>query len=82
MFTKNRKIIKLGENFDSFAQFEQVFKTHCEHTYQIFTKRSSRLLNLNHIRNGTDEQKELIKNQIIYEDIGWVYSYADVRIEN
>ena len=45
-------------------------KTHCEQTYQIFTKRSSRLLNLNHIRKGTDEQKELIKNQIIYEDIG------------
>jgi hypothetical protein len=63
------KSITKGQNFDSFAEFDKVFKTYCDKTHQVYNKRSCRQLKIEDIRTGTIEEKELIKNKIVYKDI-------------
>ena len=63
------KSIKLGEKFDSFDEFERLFKTYCNQTHQNFLKRSSRFLKIEDIRIGTIEERELKKSMIIFKDI-------------
>ena len=61
--------IKKGQKFDSFDEFERLFKTYCNQTHQNFLKRSSRFLKVEEVRIGTDEERELKKNKIIFKDI-------------
>ena len=61
--------IKKGQKFDSFDEFERLFKTYCNQTHQNFLKRSSRFLKFEEVRIGTDEERELKKNKIIFKDI-------------
>ena len=61
------KSIKLGEKFDSFDEFDRLFKTYCNQTHQNFLKRSSRFLKIEDIR--TIEERELKKSMIIFKDI-------------
>ena len=61
--------IKKGQKFDSFDEFERLFKTYCDQTHQNYLKRSSRFLKIEDVRNGTDEERELKKNKIIFKDI-------------
>ena len=63
------KSIKLGEKFDSFDEFDRLFKTYCNQTHQNFLKRSSRFLKIEDIRIGTIEERELKKSMIIFKDI-------------
>ena len=53
--------IKKGQKFDSFDEFERLFKTYCDQTHQNYLKRSSRFLKIEDVRNGTDEERELKK---------------------
>ena len=63
------KSITKGQNFDSFAEFDKVFKTYCDKTHQVYIKRSCRQLKIEDIRTGTAEDRELLKNKIVYKDI-------------
>ena len=63
------KSITKGQNFDSFSEFDKVFKTYCDKTHQVYIKRSCRQLKIEDIRTGTAEERELLKNKIVYKDI-------------
>ena len=44
------KSITKGQNFDSFAEFDKVFKTYCDKTHQVYNRRSCRQLKIEDIR--------------------------------
>ena len=42
LLQKMEKSITKGQNFDSLAEFDKVFKTYCDKTHQVYNKRSCR----------------------------------------
>ena len=54
------KSITKGQNFDSFGEFDKVFKTYCDKTHQVYIKRSCRQLKIEDIIFGTAEERELL----------------------
>ena len=42
LLQKMENSITKGQNFDSFAEFDKVFKTYCDKTHQVYNKRSCR----------------------------------------
>ena len=55
------KSITKGQNFDSFAEFDKVFKTYCDKTHQVYNKRSCRQLKIEDIRFWNNRRKRINK---------------------
>jgi hypothetical protein len=66
--SKQKSIVK-GESYDSYEEFESVFRDYCEKTSQNFVKRSSHPLKIEYIKGESVKEKESILEKIRYKDI-------------
>ena len=74
------KSITKGQNFDSFGEFDKVFKTYCDKTHQVYIKRSCRQLKIEDIIFGTAEERELLKSKMFIK-IYCIIAFIKVNVE-